>query len=231
MNFKNMTRPARHLHLVILALSSFAVGCSGQLINTEPTLEDALDASSSDLAMGYLSVKHTVRFVAIGERATVTIGNVTINKDNVDEYKAKYEARLRLYEQAIRQRGFEDISGHYQGEATESCARSNSFFAAVIEEYKQPAIVITQDGIDAKVVITVEHEGKDLSQTHAAAVAGSAVALNEATNSDYYFRGEMKNSAIVFKPEVMVLKTWPKWANPPSRKDLENCMITLERAD
>jgi hypothetical protein len=229
MDFKNIIRLTHHFKVVILTLSLLTSGCSGKLINTEPTIQDALDATAVDLALSYLSMKHTVRFVAIGARTPVTIGNVTINKNNVDEYKAKYEARLRIYEQAIRQRGFKKIEGQYQGVANKSCARSNSLFAAVIEEQKQAAIEITQDGIDAQIVITVEREGKDISLTHPAAVAESAVAVNEATNSDYYFQGEIKNSAIVFKPDVMVLKTWPKWANPPNRKDLENCVITLER--
>lgn len=229
MDFNNMSGLTLHSHMVILILSLFTSGCSGQFIQTEPTLQDALDASAADLALNYLSMKHTVRFVAIGERTPVTIGNVTINKNNVDEYKAKYEGRLRIYEQAIRQRGFKEIVGQYRGEATEACVRSNSLFAGLIEEQKQAAIEITQDEIDAQVVITVEQEGKEISMAHPAAVAESAVAVNEATNSDYYFRGEIRNSAIVFKPDLLVLRTWPKWASPPSRKDLENCVITLER--
>lgn len=222
-------RLALHFPIIILILSLSSSGCSGQFIQTEPTLQDALDAPAADLALSYLSMKHTVRFVAIGERATVTIGNETINKDNVDEYRAKYENRLQIYEQAIRQRGFKDIQGQYHGEATESCARSNSFFAGVIKQKKQAAIEIKQEEIDAQIVITIEQEGKEISLTHSAAVAESAVAVNEATNSDYYFRGEVKNSTIVIKPDLMVLKTWPKWANPPSRNDLENCVVRLVR--
>ena len=82
---------------------------------------------------------------------------------------------------------------------------------------------------DAQIVITVEREGKEISLTHPAAVAESAVAVNKATNSDYYFQSEIMNSAIVFKPDVNVLKTWPQWAKPPNRKDLDNCVITLDR--
>lgn len=229
MDFKNITRLTLHFHLLTLILILFTGGCSGQFIKTEPTLQDALDASAADLALSYLSMKHVVRFVAIGEKTSVTIGNVTINKDNVDEYKAKYEGRLRLYEQAIRQRGFKEIEGQYQGQATESCARSNSLFAGLIEEQKQAAIEIVQEEIDAQVVITVERDSEEISLTHPAAVAESAVAVNEATNSDYYFRGEIRNRVIIFKPDLMVLRTWPEWASPPSSKDLENCVITLER--
>ena len=229
MDYRTITSHTLYLLPALLLLFLFTGGCSGQFTTNEPTLQDALDASAADLALSYLSMKHTVRFVAVAERTPVTIGNVTINKNNIDEYKAKYEGRLSVYEQAIRQRGFKQIGGEYQGRATESCARSNSLFAGILEEQKQAVIVITQDNIDAQVVITVEQDGKEISLAHPAAVAESAVAVNEAANSDYYFRGEINNSTIVFIPDLMVLKTWPKWASPPSRNDLKNCVITLEK--
>ena len=196
---------------------------------TEPTLQDAIDASAADLAQSYLSMKSIVRLVPTGARATIHIGGVTINKDNVDEYQVKFERRLSLYEQAIRQRGYKTISGLYKGEATESCARSNSIFAALIQQQKQESIEITQDDMDAQIIITAKHDDKEVSITNPAAVAESVIAVNEATNSDYFFRGEIKNNVIVFKPHVSVLDTWPKWANPPSRRDLEECIVTLER--
>jgi head-tail adaptor len=229
MLFNYTARLPRHFHAFVVILSILISGCSEQLIKTEPTLQDALDASASDLALSYLSMKHTVRFVAIGERATVTIGNITINKDNVAEYKAKFEGRLSLYEKAIRQRGFKTVAGLYKGEATESCVRTNAIWAALIQKQSQKAIEITQEVMDAQVVITVEQEGKEISLKNPAAIAESAIAVNEATNSDYYFRGEIKNKVIVFRPDVSVLNTWPKWAKPPSRRDLEECIITLER--
>ena len=229
MDFKDITRHALYFHTVLLILFLFSGGCTSQFVTKEPTLQDALDASASDLALSYLYMKHTVRFVAIGERATVTIGNVTINKDNVDEYKAKYKGRLSIYEQAIRQRGFMDLSGIYTGEAAESCSRSNSIFAAIIQQQKHEGIEIRQNDMNALLVISVLHDESEIDVNNTAAVVESAIAVNEAANSDYYFRGEFKNEVIILKPDVMVLKTWPKWANPPSRKDLENCQIRLER--
>jgi len=228
MIFKYTAVRARRVHAIML-IGFLVSGCTDQFTKTEPTLKDALDASAEELALSYLSMRHTVRFVAIGARTPVTIGNVTINKDNVEEYKAKYESRLSLYEQAIRQRGFKTVAGRYKGEATESCVRSNSLFAALMQQQKHTAVEITQDNMDAQVIVTVEQDGKESSLANPAAVAESAMAVNEATNSDYFFRGEIKSNVIVFKPDVSVLKTWPKWANPPSRKDLEKCVITLER--
>ncbi len=195
----------------------------------EPTLQDTLDMSAQDLALGYLSMKHTVRLVAIGDRTPITIGKITINKNNVEEYKAKFEGRLSLYKQAIKQRGFKTLAGKYKGEATKSCAGSSSLFAALIQQQNLTAIEITQDDMDAQIILTVEQKGKQSSLSNPAAVVESAMVVNEATNSDYFFRGDIKKNLITFKPDVSVLKTWPKWANPPSRKNLEKCIITLER--
>lgn len=76
-----------------------------------------------------------MRFVSIGSRAPITIGDIRLNKDNVDEYQEIFERRLSLYEKAIRQRVYKTLSGLYNGEATESCARSNSVFAALIQQH------------------------------------------------------------------------------------------------
>lgn len=222
-------RRKRHLFLVAMIPYLLLSGCSEQFVAKEPTLQDALDAPAADLALGYLSVKHTLRFVEIGERATVTIGNTTINKSNVEEYKAKYGERLLLYREAIEQRGFKTVAGKYSGKATESCARSNALWAALIQQQGHKAIEITQEEMDAEVIIFFEREGKERSLKNQAAVADSGMALNEMTNSDYYFKGEVRDNIIVFKPDLSVLRTWPKWAGPPDRKDLEDCAVTLER--
>ena len=229
MEFNNITRLTLHFNVVVLMLSLFISGCSEQIIKTEPTLQDALDASAADLAVSYLSMKSIVRLVPAGARATLHIGEVTINKDNVDEYKQRFEQRLSIYERAIRQRGYKDISGMYKGEATESCSRIGSIFTALIQEQRQEAIEIRQNDMNALIVISVKHDDAEVDVSNPAAVVESAIAVNEATNSDYYLRGEFMNDAVVIKPDVSVLKTWPKWANPPSRRDLEECNITLKR--
>lgn len=221
----------RKSHLLVVAMIPCVLlsGCSEQFVEKGPTLQDALDAPAADLALGYLTVKHTLRFVEIGERATVTIGNATINKNNVEEYKAKYGERLSLYRTAIEQRGFKTVAGTYNGKATESCARSNALWAALIQQQAHKVIEITQEEMDAEVIIFIDHEGKERSLKNQAAVADSGMALNEMTNSDYYFKGEVRDNIIVFKPDLSVLRTWPKWAGPPDRKDLEDCAVTLER--
>ncbi len=213
-------------------------GCSSQATKHEPTQSDLLTAPAANLAQGYLAAKTRLRllerhikigaFGGSGARFTLKSGGDVIEKDNVDEYMAKYQNQLSLYEEAIRQRGSNDLSGMYQGEATESCSRSNSIFATVIHGQKQSAIEIRQNNIDALVVVSVVQDGSEFDVTNPAAVVESAIALIEAANSDYYFSGQLNNDVIEIKPGLSVLETWPKWASPPRRSDLEGCVITLK---
>lgn len=181
------------------------------------------------LAMSYLSVKKMLHFLPTAAAgATIHLPDETITKSNVEEYRGRYEKRLSLYGEAIKQRGYKTISGAYKGETTESCARINSLWVGVIHERIQSGIEIAQDGIEAQVVIRGKHEGKELSLKNQAAIAESAISVLDAMNSDYFFRGEIQDHVIVIKPNLSVLDTWPKWAGPPSRSDLENCTITLK---
>ncbi|WP_305910376.1 tetratricopeptide repeat protein (plasmid) [Methylomarinum sp. Ch1-1] len=181
------------------------------------------------LAMSYLWVKKMLHFLpAVDAGATINLPDKTITKSNVEEYRGRYEKRLSLYGEAIKQRGYKTISGAYKGETTESCAKIQSAWVGVIHERSQSGIEIEQHGIEAQVVIRVTHEGKELSLKNEAAIAESAISVLDAMNSDYFFRGEIKDQAIVIKPNLSVLDKWPKWAGPPSRSDLENCTITLK---
>jgi hypothetical protein len=159
---------------------------------------------------------------------TIRLPGEEITKSNVEEYQRRYQGRLSLYREAIKQRGYKTISGAYKGETTEACSRIKSPWVGVIPERGQSGIEIVQDGIEAQVVIRVKHEGKELSLKNQAAIAESAISVLDAMNSNYFFRGEIRDQGIVIKPNLSVLDTWPTWAGPPSRSDLENCTITLK---
>ena len=239
MIFESAIKHTRSYQALALVVAILATGCSTEAVIKEPTEEDVREASAADLAQGYLAAKTSLMglnrlvksgaFGGSGARFVVKIRGESIDKDNVDEYLAKYQQQLALHEEAIKQRGFKTVAGQYKGEATESCERSNAMWAALIQRQRYKAIEITQEDMDARVAITVEHKGKEVVVKNSAAVAESAMALIEASNSDYYFRGEIKDKMIVFKPDLSVLRTWPKWANPPSQSDLEDCVVTLER--
>lgn len=193
-------------------------------------MNQALAAPAIDLAQSYLSVRFVTQYVlpAAEKGVNIQIGNEAINKSNVEEYQRRYQEQLSTYREAIKQRGYKTISGAYRGKATEACTRIQSAWVGLIREGRASGIEITQNGFDAQVIVSIEHEGKKLSLRNQAAIAESSIALQDEMNSDYFFRGTIKHNEIEIKPDVSVLRSWPKWAGPPSQKDLENCTITLE---
>lgn len=235
----SIIKHTRSYQALIFVAALLTTGCSTQEVKKEPTEKDVMEVPAADLAQAYHvaktslgGIKRLVKSGAFGGSGAtfmLKIRGETIDKDNVDEYLAKYQKQLSSYEEAIKQRGYANIAGAYKGEATKSCENSKSLWAAVIQKQSQTGIEVEQEGIDAQVVINLKHKDKEVSIANSAAIAETAIAVIEATNSDYYFKGEIKDQVIVLEPDVSVLNTWPKWANPPSRSDLENCTITLER--
>lgn len=221
-----------------LVATFFATGCSTGIGTKAPTQRDTIDAPSADLVKDYLVAKTSFEllekyvkagaFDKPGASFTVKIRGKIVNKANVDEHLDRSKKQVSAYEEAIKKKSFADITGTYKGEATRSCAKSNSIFAAAIQERLVTGIEIKQDGIDAQLTMSLEQKGQDMSIGTSIAVAESAIALIEPMNSDFYFLGEIRDRVIVLKPDVSVIETWPRWARPPSRSDLENCIVTLE---
>lgn len=210
---------------LLLCASSFSIDVAAK----EPTMQEILKAPSLSLAQDYLRGKLILNFLSLAKAGvTIQLPGETITKSNVEEYRGRYQKRLSLYGNAIKQRGYKTISGAYEGETTKSCARIQSLWVGVIHERSQSGIEIAQDGIEAQVVIRVKYEGKEFSLKNQAAIAESAISVLDESNSDYFFRGEIKDQMIVIKPNLSVLDRWPGWAGPPSRSDLENCTITLK---
>lgn len=225
----SVTKYARIFSILAVVLSlfgnSFFIGTAAE----EPNLKDALDAPAGDLAQGYLWVKSILLFLSnVDVGVTLQLPGETITKNNVQEYRGRYEKRLTLYREAITQRGYKTISGTYKGETTESCARIKSPWVSLIQLQEQSGIEIVQNGIEAQIVIKIKQEGEELSLKNQAVIAESALSVVDEFNSDYFFRGDIKEQEIVIKPILLVLDTWPDWAGPPSQSDLENCTITLK---
>ena len=222
-----------------LVAALLATGCSTGIETKVPMQRDKLEVSEANLVKDYLVAKTSFEllekyvkagaFDKSGATFTVNIRGKIVNKGNVDEYLGRSRKQVSVYEEAIKKSSFTDITGTYKGEATRSCAKSNSIFAAAIQERLVTGIEIRQDGIDAQLTMSLEQKGKEISIGASTAVAESAIALIEPMNSDFYFLGEIRDRVIVLKPDVSVIETWPRWARPPSRSDLENCIVTLER--
>lgn len=195
----------------------------------EPTLDRALNAPAADLAQGYLWVRFTLRYLipAAKKGVRVHIGAETIDKKNVDEYERRYGSRLDTYRRAIHQRGYKTIAGHYRGEATQACTQAGSVWASLIAADRANDVEITQTGFEARLIVTARHNGARIHVDNAAAIVESSMVVHDRMHSDYFFRGKITDKGIRIKPVLSVLRAWPKWAHPPSRKALENCVVTL----
>jgi hypothetical protein len=146
-------RVYRLLGLVAVLL---AIGCSTGAETKARTRKDVPSAASVDLAQGYLAVKtsleHLNKFVKSGAFSgsgasfMIRIGGEVVNKDNVNQYLGKLQSQFSLYEEAIKKRGYAEIAATYEGEASMSCAKSNSLFAAAIQEKLVTGLEIRQDG-------------------------------------------------------------------------------------
>jgi hypothetical protein len=222
MNRKNL------IALCIVACT--AIPCAARGAEPQPTLTQALTVPASDLAQGYLFVKFITKYVLpLAEMGgNIQLGGEEITKSNFRQYQQRYQERLSIYSEAIRQRGYSVIAGKYKGKVTESCGRAGSLWVSLISEGQPVSIEIKQDGFDAEVIVSSEIDGKEFSLKNAAAIAGSGIAIQDSMNSGYYFQGEIKNRQIVIKPNASVLRSWPQWAGPPDQNDIDNCVITLE---
>jgi hypothetical protein len=56
-------------------------------------------------------------------------------------------------------------------------------------------------------MISLKQKDREMSLETAAAIAESAIAVIEPTNSEFYFIGEIRDRIILLKPDVSVLKT------------------------
>ena len=197
---------------------------------SEPSLEDALDVPAVVLAQSYHFMAHMVKtLLPLAERgATLQIAEVTITENNVGKYRRRFEARLAIYRAAIEKRGYVSFAGNYEAIATESCSRAGSIWARGIYSGDIRDLEIAQNGFEVQLLNWYEDAGEKQSIRIQAIAVESAIAFDDPANSDYYLVGEIEDGKIVIRPADDVLDSWPNWANPPKRKDLKNCTVTLE---
>jgi len=88
---------------------------------------------------------------------------------------------------------------------------------------------ISQNGFNADLLHKVQIEGKSHSVGIPGVVVESVLALQDPGNSEFLFFGQITARQTTVRPDVKVLAGWPSWANPPSRKDLSECVVTLVR--
>ena len=224
--FRSMLGLVSPAALVLLG-SSFSLGASA----AEPTLKElALKAPAYDLAQGYSLSKMMIEgFIPTAQKGVTSITpHGAITRENASEFQKEYAERLSTYAEVITQRGYKDLSGSYQPRATKSCGRIQSSWVGLIHEGSASDVEIQQDGFEAQLIVKWKSGGEEFSLENPAVIVEAAIFVLDAMNSDYGFRGKVKGEVISLKPDKSVLKGWPEWANPPRKKDLRKCTITLE---
>jgi TPR repeat protein len=198
--------------------------------------DEAMRAPPESLAQGYLAVSSMAKMLEparVGKfRATVVTsldGGSTITASNAALYLAGYQDRMRVYALVIARRGSQAIAGPFRATATSSCARIQSMWAGGVREGALSEINISQDGFNAELLHKVQLEGKSHSVGIPGVVVESVLALEDPANSEFLFLGQITAGQITVRPNAKVLDGWPSWANPPSRKDLSECVVTLSR--
>lgn len=214
---------------ILVVFVSVSCSIAGAQSNRQaaPSLEQVLVAPASDLAMSFLNTESASKFISLAENgATVMVGSEEINPANVARFRERIERRLSTYSDAITQRGFEDLSGRYSAEAARACEEIGSVFG-YLRSPELTGVEITQDQFRAQIILRFLSNGKEISIENVAAVVENAIAVQDKMNSDFYLRGELKGGEIAIAPDLSVLDSWPSWANPPKKKDLQKCIITL----
>jgi len=199
--------------------------------------DQAMRAPPESLAGGYLAVSSIAKMLEparLGKfRATLVTSldgrSDSITASNAALYLAGYQDRLRVYALVIARRGSQAIAGPYRATATSSCARIQSMWAGGVREGALSEINISQDGFNAELLHKAQLEGKSHSVGIPGVVVESVLALEDPANSEFLFLGQITPGQIKVQPDAKVLAGWPSWANPPSRKDLSECVVTLSR--
>jgi TPR repeat protein len=202
--------------------------------------DQAMRAPSEALASAYVAASSIAEMLELARagrspRVTLTItldGKAeAIGASNALLYLAGYQDRLRVYGLAITRRGSHTIAGTYRAEGGAACGRIQSMWAGGVHEGVLREMNISQDSFKADLVHKVELSGKTDSLEILGVVVESVLAFVDPANSEFLFIGRITPGQITVRPDARVLAGWPNWANPPSKKDLSECVVTLRRVE
>lgn len=193
------------------------------------SIEAALGAPATDLIQGYMFARMVAdALIPMAEMGiTVYAGNEKITKRNAENMRNRFQARLDIYSQAINQRGYAQVAGRYRGTSTAECDRSGVFWLGSIGSDEIQDISILQEGIELTMTLSVLHENDLFDLDIGGYIVESHLILMDPLNSDYHVLGFVSQNQIELRPDPRVLDSWPGWAAPPKKKDVENCRVRL----
>jgi len=210
----------------------------------EPTLDVALSVPPAVLANSYLLTQTRLAFISmLSEMKPHVTGSLKIvtpegeiDASNYPDLQKKFEHRQAIYRQAIEKRGFATgLSGEYFVSSVKpSCAKSGSMLLRGASEKVFDKLTLAQDGFDMTMTAFVAADpskglDKDFELPLEGVAVENALAFVDFANSDYHLNGVITPNGIELRPDPDVLEAWPKWASPPAKRDLENCVLILER--
>lgn len=221
----------RYSYYSSLALIVFVTGCASL---PQVTLEEAAhQASAKDLATSYHHMQSLIKILPLAERGgSIQTPSMVIGPGNVEDARTELQYKLSVYEAAIKKRGYEQIAGAYQAQATSSCEHAQGGWAVGIQGGALVDLNIAQTGFEVQIMNQFQGEGKSFQIEIPGILVEATLAFSDPMNSDYYYIGEITSEKITVRPDVdAILAGWPGWAwSKPSRADLSNCIVTLTQA-
>lgn len=196
----------------------------------EVTLEDALAAPASDLARAYIAASQMLNNILPAAEQGVTIHSPegTITKENAASFRTRFENRLAIYKDAIQQRGNFTLAASYRlVSVSKSCSKSRSDWASLVAGKEFIDLQISQAGFEGDMNSRFNIEGSVKSFAMPIVVVETAIYFVDFLNSDYGWSGSVSEAGMEVWPLPDVVDSWPKWASPPKKKDLKNCVISF----
>ena len=203
----------------------------------EALLAKALKIPARDLAGSFLVNRYLIKLTELaGANVRIHTPEGTIDQRSAAARRRESEARLAAYRHAIMQRGFASLAGVYAVDSVSpACARAGSLWLGGAQEGIFEKYEIVQDSFELTLNVTLAPqpgqpaEGKTFGLE--GVVVESALVFEDPMNSDYFLDGKAADGRITIKPRPDVVNSWPEWAGPPKKRDLENCSLVLRRED
>lgn len=192
-------------------------------------LDKALSLPAEDLARSCLADVILEQFLILADSgATIQTANGPITGENVDDQRRALETRLGLCTSAIQVRGQAELPQHLAlHTSTSQCEQAGSGWADLISGDLVEEIEVFQEEFPGILSTTIILDGRTRNVEQPLVVVENSLAMMDYSNTSYLWLGVVTGDRIELRPDIGVLTSWPEWATPPKKKDLQKCRIEL----
>jgi hypothetical protein len=160
--------------------------------------------------------------------STIQTPNGAITDENVADVRLALEGRMGVCAAAIQVRGQTALPRHVTVlSSAGACKNVGSSWADVVSEDLVQGIETNLEEFPGILSTTIMIDGRDKSVEQPFVQVESALAMMDYSNTSYIWLGTVSGDRITFRPDVRVLDSWPEWAAPPKKKNLEKCRIEV----